>query len=76
MLQRKLHYWRLDSKTIILYLNDKTSKYYKEIPLSEILSIDDATIPRDSGKKLYRLNVDTEFLKDKFSSLNAFYTFN
>ncbi|VVC37543.1 Hypothetical protein CINCED_3A014345 [Cinara cedri] len=47
--QRKLHYWRLDSKTIILYLNDKTSKYYKEIPLSEILSIDDATIPRDSG---------------------------
>ncbi|KAK0087167.1 hypothetical protein PV325_001619 [Microctonus aethiopoides] len=34
------HYWRLDSKAITLFLSDKGSKYYKEIPLVEILGID------------------------------------
>ncbi|XP_050530669.1 serine/threonine-protein kinase D1 isoform X2 [Daktulosphaira vitifoliae] len=47
--QRKFHYWRLDSKLITLFINDKTSKYFKEIPLSEILSVDIAKTPRDSG---------------------------
>nr|XP_006627689.2 PREDICTED: serine/threonine-protein kinase D2 [Lepisosteus oculatus]XP_015196467.1 PREDICTED: serine/threonine-protein kinase D2 [Lepisosteus oculatus] len=36
---RKRHYWRLDSKCIILFQNDTTNKYYKEIPLSEILEV-------------------------------------
>ncbi|KAI7800808.1 putative serine/threonine-protein kinase D2 [Triplophysa rosa] len=36
---RKRHYWRLDCKCIILFQNDTTNKYYKEIPLSEILQI-------------------------------------
>ncbi|XP_077477468.1 serine/threonine-protein kinase D1 isoform X1 [Stigmatopora argus] len=37
---RKRHYWRLDSKCLTLYQNDTGSKYYKEIPLSEILSLE------------------------------------
>ncbi|XP_026996681.1 serine/threonine-protein kinase D2 [Tachysurus fulvidraco] len=36
---RKRHYWRLDCKCIILFHNDTTNKYYKEIPLSEILEV-------------------------------------
>uniref|UniRef100_A0A670IJW7 Serine/threonine-protein kinase n=1 Tax=Podarcis muralis TaxID=64176 RepID=A0A670IJW7_PODMU len=39
---RKRHYWRLDSKCITLFQNDTESKYYKEIPLSEILSLEPA----------------------------------
>lgn len=27
--QRKRHFWRLDPKTIILYLDEKSSRYYK-----------------------------------------------
>ncbi|XP_076306016.1 serine/threonine-protein kinase D3-like isoform X2 [Tachypleus tridentatus] len=37
---RKRHYWWLDSKAITLFQNDTTSKYYKEIPLSEILALE------------------------------------
>ncbi|XP_012888903.1 PREDICTED: serine/threonine-protein kinase D1 [Dipodomys ordii] len=40
--QRKRHYWRLDSKCITLFQNDTGSRYYKEIPLSEILSLEPA----------------------------------
>ncbi|XP_053330820.1 serine/threonine-protein kinase D1 [Spea bombifrons] len=40
---RKRHYWRLDSKCITLFQNDTGSKYYKEIPLSEILSLEPAS---------------------------------
>ncbi|XP_063804225.1 serine/threonine-protein kinase D1 isoform X2 [Pseudophryne corroboree] len=39
---RKRHYWRLDSKCITLFQNDTGSKYYKEIPLSEILCLEPA----------------------------------
>lgn len=39
---RKRHYWRLDSKCITLFQNDTSSKYYKEIPLSEILTLEPA----------------------------------
>jgi protein kinase D len=38
------HFWRLDTKSIVLFQNDHSSKYYKEIPLSEILAIDSARI--------------------------------
>ncbi|CAL8312390.1 unnamed protein product [Lota lota] len=34
---RKRHYWRLDSKCLTLFQNENAAKYYKEIPLSEIL---------------------------------------
>ncbi|KAG9347381.1 hypothetical protein JZ751_004948 [Albula glossodonta] len=39
---RKRHYWRLDSKSLTLFQNDTGAKYYKEIPLSEILQVDSA----------------------------------
>ncbi|XP_042902741.1 serine/threonine-protein kinase D3 isoform X2 [Parasteatoda tepidariorum] len=38
--KKKRHYWRLDTKSIILFQNETTTKYYKEIPLSEILSVE------------------------------------
>lgn len=38
--QRKRHYWRLDSKCVTLFQSDSGSKYYKEIPLAEILAVD------------------------------------
>ncbi|XP_033933190.1 serine/threonine-protein kinase D3-like, partial [Pseudochaenichthys georgianus] len=37
---RKRHYWRLDSKTLTLFQNESGAKYYKEIPLSEILQVE------------------------------------
>ncbi|XP_041663873.1 serine/threonine-protein kinase D2 isoform X2 [Cheilinus undulatus] len=39
---RKRHYWRLDCKCIILFQNNTSNKYYKEIPLSEILEVNPA----------------------------------
>lgn len=36
---RKRHYWRLDCKCVILFQNNNSNKYYKEIPLSEILEV-------------------------------------
>ena len=44
--QVKKHYWRLDTKAITLFQSDAGSKYYKEIPLSEILAIETAKAPR------------------------------
>lgn len=38
----KRHYWRLDSKAITLFASDHGSKYYKELPLNEIISIETA----------------------------------
>ncbi|XP_057667388.1 serine/threonine-protein kinase D3 [Diorhabda carinulata] len=38
------HFWRLDTKSIVLFQSEQSSKYYKEIPLSEILTIDTARI--------------------------------
>jgi protein kinase D len=46
----KRHYWRLDSKAITLFVSDQGSKYYREIPLNEILAIDTAR-NLQSGKK-------------------------
>uniref|UniRef100_A0A8C3G175 Protein kinase D4 n=1 Tax=Cyclopterus lumpus TaxID=8103 RepID=A0A8C3G175_CYCLU len=34
---RKRHYWILDWKSITLYQNESSTKYYKEITLSEVL---------------------------------------
>ncbi|XP_072232619.1 protein kinase D4 [Leuresthes tenuis] len=36
---RKRHYWILDWKSITLYQNESSTKYYKEIPLSEVLKV-------------------------------------
>uniref|UniRef100_A0A3B4AFP9 Uncharacterized protein n=1 Tax=Periophthalmus magnuspinnatus TaxID=409849 RepID=A0A3B4AFP9_9GOBI len=36
---KKRHYWILDWKTITLYQNESSMKYYKEICLSEVLQV-------------------------------------
>uniref|UniRef100_A0A3Q1HI78 protein kinase C n=1 Tax=Anabas testudineus TaxID=64144 RepID=A0A3Q1HI78_ANATE len=40
---RKRHYWILDGKSITLYQNESSTKYYKEIPLSEVLEVRGST---------------------------------
>ncbi|XP_011500982.1 PREDICTED: serine/threonine-protein kinase D1 [Ceratosolen solmsi marchali] len=57
----KRHYWRLDTKAITLFQNDIGSKYYKEIPLSEILTIESAKTPYAQTMHCFELktgNVD------------------
>uniref|UniRef100_A0A8R1IXV0 Protein kinase C n=1 Tax=Caenorhabditis japonica TaxID=281687 RepID=A0A8R1IXV0_CAEJA len=36
---RKKHYWRLDTKSITMYQDENSTRYYKEIPLNEILGV-------------------------------------
>lgn len=36
---RKKHYWRLDTKSIVMYQDETSNRYHKEVPLSDILSI-------------------------------------
>ncbi|XP_018321505.1 serine/threonine-protein kinase D3 [Agrilus planipennis] len=38
------HFWRLDSKAVTLFQSEQGSKYYKEIPLADIIAIDTARI--------------------------------
>ncbi|XP_066536511.1 protein kinase D4 [Hoplias malabaricus] len=49
---RKRHYWILDGKCITLYQSENCSKYYKELPLSEVLQVrssDQLTLPLMPG---------------------------
>ncbi|XP_061785038.1 serine/threonine-protein kinase D3-like isoform X1 [Nerophis lumbriciformis] len=39
---RKRHFWRLDFKCLTLFQNHSAAKFYKEIPLSEILRVEAA----------------------------------
>ncbi|XP_008216191.1 serine/threonine-protein kinase D1 isoform X2 [Nasonia vitripennis] len=58
---RKRHYWRLDTKAITLFQSDTGSKYYKEIPLSEILAIETARTPHADTMHCFELrtaNID------------------
>nr|CAD7452689.1 unnamed protein product [Timema tahoe] len=43
---RKRHYWRLDTKSVTLFQSDSGSKYYKELPLAEILTVEIARTPQ------------------------------
>ncbi|GBP49881.1 hypothetical protein EVAR_83831_1 [Eumeta japonica] len=57
----KRHYWRLDSKAITLFQSEQGGKYYKEIPLNEILAIDTARQPHRDVMHCFELrtaNVD------------------
>ncbi|KAM3959281.1 LOW QUALITY PROTEIN: serine/threonine-protein kinase D3 [Aphomia sociella] len=57
----KRHYWRLDSKSITLFTSEHGSKYYKEIPLNEILAVDTARQPQSDVMHCFELrtaNVD------------------
>lgn len=55
------HYWRLDSKAITLFVSDQGSKYFKEIPLDEIIAIESAKNMKNSIPHCFELktaNVD------------------
>ncbi|XP_006626195.1 serine/threonine-protein kinase D3 isoform X2 [Lepisosteus oculatus] len=60
---RKRHYWRLDSKYLTLFQNDTGAKYYKEIPLSEILQVDPArdfsNLAQGSNPHCFEIITDT-----------------
>uniref|UniRef100_A0A3B5M606 Serine/threonine-protein kinase n=1 Tax=Xiphophorus couchianus TaxID=32473 RepID=A0A3B5M606_9TELE len=60
---RKRHYWRLDCKCIILFQNNTSNKYYKEIPLSEILEVRPATdftlVPQGTNPHCFELITGT-----------------
>ncbi|KAI8424698.1 hypothetical protein MSG28_006653 [Choristoneura fumiferana] len=57
--QIKRHYWRLDSKSITLFQSDQGSKYYKEIPLNEILAIDTARTPHAGADVMHCFEIRT-----------------
>ncbi|XP_047537020.1 serine/threonine-protein kinase D1 isoform X1 [Vanessa atalanta] len=57
----KRHYWRLDSQSITLFTSEQGTKYYKEIPLNEILAVDTARTPQSDVMHCFELrtaNVD------------------
>uniref|UniRef100_A0A3Q1FP08 Protein kinase D4 n=1 Tax=Acanthochromis polyacanthus TaxID=80966 RepID=A0A3Q1FP08_9TELE len=59
---RKRHYWILDWKSITLYQNDSSTKYYKEIPLSEVLRVRGPTqlsVPSLPGGSAHSLELVT-----------------
>uniref|UniRef100_A0A4W3KJ94 protein kinase C n=1 Tax=Callorhinchus milii TaxID=7868 RepID=A0A4W3KJ94_CALMI len=60
---RKRHYWRLDSKCLTLFQNDSGTKYYKEIPLSEILQLDPSrdftSLAQGSNPHCFEIITDT-----------------
>ncbi|XP_067379494.1 protein kinase D4 isoform X1 [Channa argus] len=62
---RKRHYWILDWKTITLFQNENSTKYYKEIPLSEVLQVRGPTqlsMPLLPGNAPHSFEVETASL--------------
>ncbi|XP_029974770.1 protein kinase D4 [Salarias fasciatus] len=62
---RKNHYWILDWKSITLYQNDSSTKYYKEIVLSEVLCVRGPahlSVPSLPGKQPHSFEVVTSSL--------------
>lgn len=51
---RKRTYWRLDTKSIVMYVDETSSRYTREIPLSDILSIKSTLVKNESGLTLVR----------------------
>ncbi|XP_037615294.1 protein kinase D4 isoform X1 [Sebastes umbrosus] len=62
---RKRHYWILDWKSITLYQNESSTKYYKEITLSEVLQVRGPahlSVPSLPGNSAHSLEVVTASL--------------
>uniref|UniRef100_A0A0N4ZSC4 protein kinase C n=1 Tax=Parastrongyloides trichosuri TaxID=131310 RepID=A0A0N4ZSC4_PARTI len=56
---RKKHYWRLDTKSLILYKDENSTGYYKELPLSEILEVNFIEHMRDETDPPYAFEIKT-----------------
>lgn len=55
------HFWRLDTKSVVMFQSDQGSKYYKEVPLAEILTIDSARTKKSDFMHCFEIrtaNVD------------------
>ncbi|KAG9346662.1 hypothetical protein JZ751_006974 [Albula glossodonta] len=62
---RKRHYWILDRKTITLYQNENRTKYYKELPLSEVLQVRGPrklSVPPPPGNRAHSFELVTSVL--------------
>uniref|UniRef100_A0AAQ4PRA8 protein kinase C n=1 Tax=Gasterosteus aculeatus aculeatus TaxID=481459 RepID=A0AAQ4PRA8_GASAC len=62
---RKRHYWILDWKSVTLYQNESSTKYYKEISLSEVLEVRgpaQLAVPSLPGNRAHTLEVVTASL--------------
>ncbi|KPM09694.1 serine/threonine-protein kinase D3-like protein [Sarcoptes scabiei] len=60
---KRSHYWRLDTKAITLFQNESTTKYFKEIPLQEILQINSNVDDRnenDNKSSDYKFELKTQ----------------
>ncbi|XP_021946314.1 serine/threonine-protein kinase D3 isoform X1 [Folsomia candida] len=59
---KKRHYWRLDAAgALTLFQSESTSKYFREIPLAEIISIEPAKAPQGDNMHCFEIrtaNVD------------------
>lgn len=70
----KRHYWRLDSKAIILFISDNGSKYFKEIPLNEIISVETARNLSGNESHCFQIrstNIDYFIGQDPLLSYNV-----
>uniref|UniRef100_A0A671VGI5 protein kinase C n=1 Tax=Sparus aurata TaxID=8175 RepID=A0A671VGI5_SPAAU len=62
---RKRHYWILDWKSITLYQNESSTKYYREIALSEVLQVRgpaQLSVPLSPGNSSHSFEVVTASL--------------
>ncbi|KAK1890327.1 Serine/threonine-protein kinase D3 [Dissostichus eleginoides] len=60
---RKRHYWIVDWKNITLYQNENSTKFYKEISLSEVLQVrGPAHLSLSPGNRGHTLEVETAAL--------------
>lgn len=55
----RTHYWRLDTKSITLFQNAQSSKYYKEIPLADIRTVEPARRKRGEYMHCFELHTNT-----------------
>lgn len=55
---KRKHFWRLDTKTLTLYQNEGTSKFFKEIPLDDVVSIEQCKDKVNQGQ--YCLELKTK----------------
>merc|ERR1711971_875028 len=56
-IMKKRHYWRLDSKSITMFKSETGPNYYKEVPLSEILSVEKSN--GESGDPVFCFAIKT-----------------
>ncbi|KAJ8044764.1 Serine/threonine-protein kinase D3 [Holothuria leucospilota] len=56
----KKHFWRIDTKAITMYQSDSSARYYKEIPLSDILTVRTAKVSREGDIPRHCFEIQTK----------------